>query len=176
MTYLVKTTLEASFALGAVIPFFVDDAESNVLIRRTGDEADQACVVFAGGRKRLASLPAVFALNLEGWGFGNVDEIWVEKVEAVALHDLWWRVVVVVVSLVVLVPFVAQLNSVEVSRLAGLVLVGPRWGCEVEMFFGGESLFVVQEASGSLALVQGAGCARGIVVVAQLTALTGEGD
>lgn len=41
------------------------------------------------------------------------------------LHSLRWRVVVVVVRLVVLVPVVTRLDTVEVARFSGAELVVP---------------------------------------------------
>ena len=38
---------------------------------------------------------------------------------------LWWGVIMIVVSLVVLVPLIASVHPVEVFRLAGPVLVMP---------------------------------------------------
>uniref|UniRef100_A0A8C6FZ28 Uncharacterized protein n=1 Tax=Moschus moschiferus TaxID=68415 RepID=A0A8C6FZ28_MOSMO len=60
------------------------------------------------------------------WGGALVDEIGVEDVELVALHDLGWRIVEVVVRLVVLVPLEARVHAVEEARLARPVLVRPQ--------------------------------------------------
>ena len=51
-----------------------------------------------------------------------VDEVGVEDVELVALHDLRWRVVEVVVSLVILVPLEPSVHSVKVPEEAGVFL------------------------------------------------------
>ena len=45
-----------------------------------------------------------------------VDEVGVEDIELVPLHDLWWRVVHVVMGLVVLVPLEASVHSADTSR------------------------------------------------------------
>ena len=47
-----------------------------------------------------------------------VKQLRVENVELVALHHLWRRVVLVVMHLVVLVPFVALLDTVVVPRFS----------------------------------------------------------
>lgn len=169
--YLVEAALEVAISLGTVIPLFVHDPESNVLVGRAGNEPDQATVVLASGGKRLAPLSAILSLDSEGRSSGWIDEVGVEDVELVALHDLGWRVVVVVMGLVVLVPFIAHLDAIEVEGAARLVSVGPGGGGKIEVFFGGEGLLVVVEAPSSLTFVQGAGGARGFVVVRRLASL-----
>ena len=59
---------------------------------------------------------------------GSLDlvyQIRVEDVELVPLNDLWRRVVVIIVRLVILVPLVPRVNSVEVLRFSWPVLVMP---------------------------------------------------
>lgn len=159
---LVETAPEIAISLRAVVPLLVDNPERDVLVRRAGDESDQAGVILTGGSKGLAALTAILPLDSESGGLDWVDEVRVEDVEAVALDDLGWGVVVVVVSLVVLVPFVAHLHAVEVKRLAGLVLVCP-WGShEAEVLLDSKGFLVVVEATGSLTFVQGAGGARSV--------------
>ena len=51
-------------------------------------------------------------------GFGLVDKIWIKHIELVALHNLWWRVIVIIVSLIVLVPFVASVHAIEIPVVA----------------------------------------------------------
>lgn len=46
-----------------------------------------------------------------------VDEVWVEYVELVSLHDLWRGVVHIVVRLVVLVPLEARVYPVQTNWL-----------------------------------------------------------
>ena len=50
---------------------------------------------------------------------------WVENVNLVALHNLWGRVVVVIVRRIVLVPLVSSLDAVEVPRFSRSELVIP---------------------------------------------------
>ena len=45
-----------------------------------------------------------------------VVKVGVEDVELVALHNLWRRVVEVVVGLVVLVPLKTRVDAIEISR------------------------------------------------------------
>ena len=52
------------------------------------------------------------------WRARLVDQIGVEDVELVALHNLGRRVVEVVVGLVVFVPFESSVNAIEVARLS----------------------------------------------------------
>lgn len=75
----------------------------------------------------------------------------------------------VVMRLVVLVPFVAHLHAVEVTRFAGSVLLGPgggtgEWGWK--RFFAGEDFFVFADAAGDFAFVE-VGCGGGEVSVVE---------
>ena len=72
--------------------------EGNVLVRRPGGEAQHA-----GGVVGTLRVP----LHLIGGRHLLVDQVVVQDVKLVALHHLGWRVVVVVVRLVILVPLVA---------------------------------------------------------------------
>uniref|UniRef100_A0A8V1AHJ1 Uncharacterized protein n=1 Tax=Gallus gallus TaxID=9031 RepID=A0A8V1AHJ1_CHICK len=54
-----------------------------------------------------------------------VDEVGVEDVEFVTLHDFGRGVIEVVVGLVVFVPLEARVHAVEEARFAGPVFVGP---------------------------------------------------
>ena len=126
-------------ALPALVPLPVDDLERHVLVRRSGAEPQYAEVV------RVGLLEAVLRRGRP------VDEIGVEDVELVPLHDLGGGVVVVVVGLVVRVPIVPGLDAIEVPRLAGAVLVLPRvgeppaGGVEVELVVEAELLLEVTE-------------------------------
>mmetsp|Transcript_77917 Transcript_77917/g.138033 ORF Transcript_77917/g.138033 Transcript_77917/m.138033 type:complete len:476 (+) Transcript_77917:282-1709(+) len=59
------------------------------------------------------------------WRLCLVNKIRVEDVKLVALNNLGWRIVMVIVCLVVLVPLVACLDTVEKSWLPRLVLIFP---------------------------------------------------
>lgn len=94
--------------------------------------AEEACTTYLVGwprmeaqHARLAVLAGGILLDNERGRFRLVDEVRVEDVELVALHHLRGRVVVVVVRLVVLVPLVPGMHTVEVLRLARPVLVVP---------------------------------------------------
>lgn len=98
-----------------VLPLAVDDLERDVLVGGPRVEAQHPEVaVVLGGLQEVLRRGAL------------VDQVGVEDVELVALHDLGRRVVEVVVGLVVLVPLEARVDPVEEARLAGPVLVGPQ--------------------------------------------------
>lgn len=99
----IELTPEAVLLL--VVPLLVHDLEGHVLVRRACVEADDEEV------SRVCGLQVVRRRD------GLVDEVRVEDVELVALHALGRRVVVVVVRLIVLVPVVAGLDTVEVPGL-----------------------------------------------------------
>mmetsp|Transcript_35503 Transcript_35503/g.68062 ORF Transcript_35503/g.68062 Transcript_35503/m.68062 type:complete len:361 (+) Transcript_35503:176-1258(+) len=101
--------------LVAVLPVLIDNLKGNILVGRTGVKDQQ---------RSFAVLGAV-GHHFVGGGLGLVDKVRVEDVELIALHHLRRRVVVVVVRLIVLVPFIAGMHSVEVLGLARAVLVVP---------------------------------------------------
>ena len=97
-----------------VFPFTIDDFESNVFVRRSGTEAKDGEISVIGTRSDGILRCGIL-----------VDQVRIENVELVALYDLRRRVIHIVVSLVVFVPFKSSVNAVEVSRFAGSVLIGP---------------------------------------------------
>ncbi len=73
----------------------------------------------------MPSFSAILPFDTIGGGFDFVDQIWVKYIEFVALHDFWWGIVMVIMSLVVLIPLIAHLHAVEVTRLSWPILVRP---------------------------------------------------
>ncbi|KFR06078.1 Putative uncharacterized protein encoded by CACTIN-AS1, partial [Nipponia nippon] len=106
--------LAAEAVAVGILPFPVDNLEGDVLVGRPGMEAQDGKVLVV-----LAGLQEVLGRR------ALVDEVGVEDVELVALHDLGRGVVEVVVGLVVLVPLKARVHPVEEAGLAGPVLVSP---------------------------------------------------
>jgi hypothetical protein len=154
MTYLVKAASEATLPLCTIVPLFVNDTESNVLVRGSSDEADEASVLSPSRRKRFAPLATVFTLDTESRCFGCVNKIRVEDVELVALNDLGREVFVIVMSLVVLVPLVTHLDSVEVAWFSWAVRLCPFRSASRDILLGIESFFVIVEASSGLSVVE----------------------
>ncbi|CAN0879895.1 hypothetical protein LINGRAHAP2_LOCUS13353 [Linum grandiflorum] len=107
-----KSTLEP--LLVRELPLLIHNPESDILVRRPGVEPDDARLVATS-----VSIDSVRR------SLGLVDQIRVEDVELVTLNGLGRWVVVVVVGLVVLVPLVTGVDSVEVLRLPWSVLVVP---------------------------------------------------
>uniref|UniRef100_A0A672UIP1 Uncharacterized protein n=1 Tax=Strigops habroptila TaxID=2489341 RepID=A0A672UIP1_STRHB len=97
-----------------ILPLAVDNLEGDVLVGRPGVEAQDGKVLVV-----LTGLQEVLGRR------ALVDQVGVEDVELVALHDLGRRVVKVVVGLVVLVPLEARVHPVEEAGLTGPVLVSP---------------------------------------------------
>jgi hypothetical protein len=124
-THLVKCTLEPSFALRTIVPFLIDNAKGDIFIRGSSHESDQTSVLFASLCKGLPSLPTILTLNAVRGSLGLINEVGVEDVELVTLHNLRGRVVMVIMGLIVLVPLVAHLNTVKVPWLSGTVLTSP---------------------------------------------------
>ena len=163
VTYLVKAASEATLALCTVVPLFVDDTESDVLIRGSSNEADEASVLSSCRCERFTPLATVFALDTESRCFGCVDKIGIEDIELVALNDLGREIFVVVVSLVVLVPLVTHLDSVEVAWFSRSVCLCPFGSTCRDVLLGVEGFFVIVEASGSLTIIQCTGDSRRVV-------------
>lgn len=153
-TYLVKAAFETTFTLCAVIPFFVNNTEGDVFIWWSSDETNEASVLSPSRRKGFASLATVLTLDAKGWCFGCINKVGIEDVELVTLNDLGWKVLMVIMSLVVLVPLVAHLNSVEVAWFSRTIRVGPFWLSGRDILLSVECFFVVVEAPRSLSVIQ----------------------
>lgn len=73
-----------------------------------------------------ASLPiAAILLNSVVWSFCLVYKIRIENIEFVPLHNLWRWVVMIIVSLVIFVPLISSVNTVEILRFPWSVFVMP---------------------------------------------------
>ncbi|KFO53564.1 Putative uncharacterized protein encoded by CACTIN-AS1, partial [Corvus brachyrhynchos] len=109
--------LAAEAVAVGILPLPVDNLEGYVLVGWPGMEAQDGKVLVV-----LAGLQEVLGRR------ALVDEVRVEDVELVALHDLGGGVVEVIVGLVVLVPLEARVHTVEEAGLAWPVLVSPQIG------------------------------------------------
>lgn len=89
---IMKLTPEATFV--GIFPFSVDDLEGDIFVGRPGSELQHSKVSIARDGHQLVL-----------WGVVLLYQVREENVELVALHNLGGRIVHVVVSLVVLVPF-----------------------------------------------------------------------
>lgn len=154
MTYLIKAASETTFTLCAVIPLFVNNSEGDIFVWRSSDETNEAGVLSSSRCERFASLPTVFALNAKGGCFGCVDKVRVEDVELVALNNLWRKIFVVIMSLVVLIPLIAHLNPVEVAWFSRTICLCPFRPSGRDVLLGVECFFVVVETPRSLSVIQ----------------------
>ena len=59
------------------------------------------------------------------WGFGFINEIRVKYIELVALYDLWWGIVMIIMSLIVFVPLISCVNTIEILWLSWTIFVMP---------------------------------------------------
>lgn len=64
-------------------------------------------------------------LNCVCGGFRLVNKVRIEDIKLVTLHDLWRWIIMIIVSLVVLVPLISSVNTVEIFRLSRPVFVMP---------------------------------------------------
>lgn len=60
-----------------------------------------------------------------GWGFRLVNKVRVEDVKLVTLHDLWRWIIMIIVGLIVLVPLISSVDTVEIFWLSRSILVMP---------------------------------------------------
>mmetsp|Transcript_23395 Transcript_23395/g.67440 ORF Transcript_23395/g.67440 Transcript_23395/m.67440 type:complete len:390 (+) Transcript_23395:119-1288(+) len=104
---------DAEAELVREVPFAIDYLEGNIFVWRPSMEAQDH------GLRSVRLLQVVLGCLC------FVEEIWIEDVELVALHNLRRGVVVIVVRLIVLVPLEARLHAVEEARLPRPVLVLP---------------------------------------------------
>lgn len=155
LSYLVKTASKATFPFGAIVPFFVNYAEGQVLVWRSADEADKTGVLLSSRCERLSSFAPILPLDTIRWSLCFVYQIRVKYVKFIALNDLGWRIVVVIVRLIVLIPFVSHLNTVEVPGLSWAIFVSPlRLRYRGHFFFTRKDFFVVLDAPSNLSFIQ----------------------
>ena len=76
-----------------------------------------------------AKVVGVSRFQEELWCLRRIDQIRVKYIEFVPLDTLGWRVVEVVMGLIVLVPIVPSLDTVEIPWLSWTILVMP--SCDV---------------------------------------------
>ena len=98
-----KPELEDSFLVRATesllvpeFPLAFNDLEGNVLVRGTCVES-----------KNFKGWLSWHILKCERWRRGFINEIGVKYIEFVSLHNLWGRVLRIVVGLIVLIPLVS---------------------------------------------------------------------
>jgi hypothetical protein len=164
-TYLVEAAFKPTVFLSAVVPFTVDDAKGDVLIRRAGNEANETCVLLACGGKGFAPSSPVFTDDFERGCFSLVDKIRIKYVELIPLDHLGGRVVMIVVSLIILVPFIAHLYTVKRAWLAWSIFVGPLGFRHAgDRFLRCEDFLVLINAPRNLALIESLGGLRNLAV------------
>jgi hypothetical protein len=71
----------------------------------------------------LTIVPVLF--DGKSWSLYLVNKVWVKDIEFVSLHNLRRRVVMIIVSLVVFVPLISGVNTIEILGLSWSVLVMP---------------------------------------------------
>jgi hypothetical protein len=116
-----------------MLPVTIDDSECYVLVRRAGCEYKQDGIF----------VRSLFD-ELIGRRFGLVDEVWVEDVEFITLHHFRWWVIrtilksatsmmilmkdLLIVRLVILVPLISSMHTIEIPRLPWSVFILPGVG------------------------------------------------
>lgn len=110
---IMKLAPEPSFI--RILPFPINNFESNVLIGRASMEPQNGKILIIRTRSQVIFRRCVL-----------VDQIWIEDIELVSLYDLGWRVVHVVMCLIVFVPLESRVNPVEIPRFPRSILVRPQ--------------------------------------------------
>lgn len=110
-----ELTSEAMFI--GVLPFSTNNLEGDILIGRTSNETQNLEI----------RLPFTGRSSVGG-RLGHIDEIGIEDVEFVALDNLGWWIIQVVVSLIVFIPHKTGVNAIEETRFTRTILVGPQEG------------------------------------------------
>ena len=96
------------------LPISIDNSKCDILVGRSCSELDNH------------SLGESFVFdNLIRWRFGFVNQIRIEYIELVALNDLGWWIVFVVMRRVVSVPLVPGDDAIEILWLSWSILVLP---------------------------------------------------
>src|SRR5262245_2230312 len=59
------------------------------------------------------------------WCFCLIDQIGIKYIELITLYNLWGRVILIIVCLVVFIPFISYFDSIEVLRLSWRIHIHP---------------------------------------------------
>lgn len=89
----IKRTPEAPSM--SIFPGMTDDTERYILVRRTGCEYDELGILVSRDtlnvvRRRFRLVAALSAMEKGSHKGSDLHEVWVEDIELVSLHDLWW--------------------------------------------------------------------------------------
>lgn len=68
---------------------------------------------------------APILLKSVSWSLCLVNKVWIKDIKFVSLNNLWRWVVVIIVSLIVFIPLISCVNTVEIFWLPWSVLVMP---------------------------------------------------
>lgn len=68
---------------------------------------------------------APILLKSVNWGLCLVNKVWIEDIKFIALHNLGRWVVVIIVSLIVFIPLISGVDTIEIFWLPWSVLVMP---------------------------------------------------
>ncbi|EAT34604.1 AAEL013169-PA [Aedes aegypti] len=130
----VKLTAETS--LVAEFPLSIYDFKRNVLVRwpRVKPQRCKVRIVRARCQEIL-------------WRRILIDQIRIENIELVSLNDFRRRIIHIVVSLVILVPFEASVDTIEVTRLPRTILVRPQVDLRIDSGFDGKFRFIIVHSS-----------------------------
>mmetsp|Transcript_30102 Transcript_30102/g.54459 ORF Transcript_30102/g.54459 Transcript_30102/m.54459 type:complete len:206 (+) Transcript_30102:51-668(+) len=107
-----KRRAESAFA--RTIPLSIDNLKGNILVG------------WSSMKTKDTKLGTICLFQEELWCLGLVNEVRIENVKLVALYNLGRRVIMIVMSLIVLVPVISSLDTVEVARFARTPFVLPR--------------------------------------------------
>uniref|UniRef100_A0A7C8YLB4 Uncharacterized protein n=1 Tax=Opuntia streptacantha TaxID=393608 RepID=A0A7C8YLB4_OPUST len=121
-----------------VLPLLVHNPECNILIRWPRVKPNNASL----------STISIF-LNEVRRSLGFVNKIRIENIELIALNNLGRRIIMVIMCLVVLVPLITGVNSIEILRLSRAILVMPPVDLGIQVYFSTRAKYRIAFLHGS---------------------------
>ena len=123
----VKHALES--ILVRVLPFSIHNLKRNILLLRINPPEKHVLKSYLIRRSSVepdhAKLRILRRLQEIFRSFRLFDQIRIEDVEFVSLHHFWRWIIRIVMKLVILVPLITKLHTIEIMRLTRLVLCCP---------------------------------------------------
>lgn len=65
------------------------------------------------------------SFNVIGRSFRFIHKIRIKDIELVSLYNLRWRIVMIIVRLIVFIPFITRVDTIEILRFSWAVLIMP---------------------------------------------------
>ena len=107
----------------------------------------------------------MFTLDPICGSFCFINQIWIEYVKFIALDDFRWGVVVIIMCLVILVPFITHLYTIEIAWFPRPIFASPLWFRDRGyLFFASKNLLVFLDSSRDFPFIKSGGGCRKVFV------------